>query len=303
MAAKALDQVGAAGHDPRLRPAEQLVAREADEVGAGGEARGGRRLARQLDERARAEVVDERQVVPARDGGELAHLRLLREADLAEVGLVDAEQQRGLGADRRLEVGRARPVRRADLAQARARAGEHVGDAKAVADLDQLAARHEHLASLGQRGQREQHRRGVVVDDERALGAGQPAQQRRHVRLPRPARAVDEVVLEIGVAPCDVDHPVDRGLRQRRATEVRVDDHAGRVQHAAQLRTPRGRELAQRPLDEVARIGARPDLLARPLERRPRRLDRVRVRLARQPLVAQELVHRREVAQPHGNPV
>ena len=63
MAAQALDEVGAADDDPRLRPAEQLVAREADEVGARGERGGGSRLALELDERARAEVVDERQLV------------------------------------------------------------------------------------------------------------------------------------------------------------------------------------------------------------------------------------------------
>ena len=62
-----LDELGAAGDDPGLRAAEQLVAGEADEVGAGGEAGCGRRLALDLDERARAEIVDERQPVPPRD--------------------------------------------------------------------------------------------------------------------------------------------------------------------------------------------------------------------------------------------
>ena len=71
VAAQPLDEVGAAGDDARLRPAEQLVAGEADEVGACCE-RGGRgRLALELDEGARAEVVDERQLVAARDRGEL----------------------------------------------------------------------------------------------------------------------------------------------------------------------------------------------------------------------------------------
>ena len=93
------------------------------------------------------------------------------------------------GADRALVVGGARAVRRADLDEPRARAREHVGDAEAVADLDQLAARDEHLAALGERGEREQHRGGVVVHDERGLGAGQPAQDRGDVILPRAARA------------------------------------------------------------------------------------------------------------------
>ena len=54
MAAEALDQIGAACDDPGLRPAEQLVAGEADEVGPGGQCGGGRGLALDLDQRARA---------------------------------------------------------------------------------------------------------------------------------------------------------------------------------------------------------------------------------------------------------
>ena len=63
MAAQTLDEVGPAGDDPRLRPAEQLVAREADEVGAGRERRRDGRLALEVGQRAGAEVVDEREAV------------------------------------------------------------------------------------------------------------------------------------------------------------------------------------------------------------------------------------------------
>ena len=59
--AQALDEVGPAGDDPGLRAAEQLVAGEADEVGARRQRRGRGRLALDVDERAGAEVVDERQ--------------------------------------------------------------------------------------------------------------------------------------------------------------------------------------------------------------------------------------------------
>ena len=192
MAAQPLDEVGAADDDARLRPAEQLVAGEADEVGARGEALARRRLVASdkslLASDAGAEVVDERQAVAARDRGELGERRLLGEADDAEVRLVHAQEQRRLGADRALVVGGARAVRRADLDEARARAREHVGDAEAVADLDQLAARDDHLAALRERGEREQHRGGVVVDDERRLRARQPAQDRRR-RDPAASRA------------------------------------------------------------------------------------------------------------------
>ena len=78
VAPQPLDQIRAADDDPGLRPAEQLVAREADEVRAGGEARGGRRLTLELDESARAEVVDERHPGTSRHLGERREPRAAR---------------------------------------------------------------------------------------------------------------------------------------------------------------------------------------------------------------------------------
>ena len=60
VAAQLLDQVGPAGDDPGLGAAQQLVPREADEVGPRDEGGGRRRLAFDVDERAGAEVVEER---------------------------------------------------------------------------------------------------------------------------------------------------------------------------------------------------------------------------------------------------
>ena len=89
------------------------------------------------------------------DPNEVGEPRLLGEADHAEVRLVDSEQQRRLRADRAVVVAGAGAVGRANLAQPGARTCEHVGNAEPVADLDQLAPRDEHLAALGQGGERE----------------------------------------------------------------------------------------------------------------------------------------------------
>jgi hypothetical protein len=168
----ALDEVGAADHDPGLRAAEQLVAREADEVGAGGE-RVARRSARRRSgaSSARAEVVDERQPWRRR----LARARQRGCSVKPTTRKFDWCTRRSSAVSGR---SRARSRRRACGSSSRPRrgarpSGEHVRDAEAVADLDQLAARDEHLAALGERGEREQDGRGVVVDDERRLGAGQ----------------------------------------------------------------------------------------------------------------------------------
>src|SRR5262249_33839380 len=54
---QALDEIRATDDDPGLRPTEQLVAGEADEIGSGGERLARGRLVADVDERTRAEVV------------------------------------------------------------------------------------------------------------------------------------------------------------------------------------------------------------------------------------------------------
>ena len=261
--------------------------------------RGGHGLALECHERTRTEVVDERELVATCDRGELVHPRLLREADLPEVGLVDAKQERRLRADRRLVVGGARAVRRPHFPEAGAGAGEDVGDAKAVADLDQLAARDEHVAPVGERGEGEQHGARVVVHHERALRAGEPPQETGQMMLTRAARTLGEVVLQVRVAEGDTGDAVDGRLGERRAAEVRVHQHARGVQDAAELRPADRLELGERPVDEVSGVDACPDLLARALERRSSRIEHRRARLLRKPLVPEQLVHGGQVAKPH----
>ncbi len=291
MHAQPLDEISTPDDDARLRPAEQLVAREADEVGTGRERLAGGGLAGQLRQHARAEIVEQRQAVPLRNRGKLLEPRLLREADDAEVRLVHAQQERRLGAHSLLVVLCARAVRRTDFDEPGARAHEHVGDAEAVADLDQLAARDDHLAALRECAEREQHRGGVVVHDERRLGAGQPPENRGDVILPRAARAVAQVELEVRVAPRNLDDLRERLGGERRAAEIRVHDHAGRIEDAAEARRAHRRQLVVQALREIARFGAGADLLARLLEHRARGIDREWVV---EP--TRELVHGGEIA-------
>ena len=79
MAAEPLDELGAADDDPGLRPAEQLVAREADEVGAGGEARArGRLVAERATSAPEPRSSTSGEPVAARDRGELARAAAAR---------------------------------------------------------------------------------------------------------------------------------------------------------------------------------------------------------------------------------
>jgi hypothetical protein len=74
-----------------------------------------------------------------------------------------------------------------------------------------------------------------------------------------------------------------------------VDDHAGCVDDAAQLRGPRRRQVCVEGRGQVARVVARLHLLTRARENLPGGLDRERVVAA-----ARQHVHRRQIAQLHG---
>ncbi len=114
--------------------------------------------------------------------------------------------------------------------------------------------------------------------------------------LARAALSLREVVLEVGVGRGDRLDALQRLGRERRPTEVRVHDDAGRVQNAAQSRCAAALEDVEGVRDDVVRLLARRDPLAS-------RVDRVAggvhgevvpvFSLQRdEPLVLQELVYR-----------
>ena len=236
--------------------------------------------------------------MPLRDLRQVCDRRQLGEADEPEVRLVHAQEDRSLGADRLLVVGRARPVRRSHFDQARTGSRQNVRNPETVADLDQLAARDQDVAPLGERGQGEQHRSGVVVDDERGFGSGQPAQDPGDVVLPGTAGPRAQVVLEVRVATADLAHPLEGRFGERSPAEVRVHDDPGGVEGPPEPRGSCRAELVGQPRLEVARIGAGLDLLARARENNSRCLDGERV--VDRP---GELVDRRQVAQAHDQSV
>ncbi len=291
-----LDEGGATDDDSRLRPTEKLVAGEAHEIRAFTQALRRGRLVADPGERARAEVVDDGSRVPCRDLHELGEPGTLGEPHDAEVRLVHPQEERRIRADRALVVRGPGAIRRAYLDEAGTRAREDVRDAEAVPDLDQLPARDDDLPALRQGRERKQHRRGVVVDDERGLGARERAQERREVVLPRATLPRVEVVLERRVPAAHLDHTGERLVGERRPPEVRVDEDARGVQHAPQSRSPDAGQLFEHAVDEGSRVAPAANLLARPVEDGPRGGNREVVRLSRQPLVCDEAVDGGKVA-------
>ena len=209
---------------------------------------------------------------------------------------MDAQDQCRVRPDRVLVVRSARPVRRPDLDEPRARAGEDVRDSKAVPDLDELAARDDDLPALGESRERKKDGGRVVVDDERRLGPRQARQEGRQMVLTRPTLAVGEVVLEVRVAGADLGDSLERGRGERRAAEIRVHEHSGRIQHPPQGRPPSTLDLVEHGIDERSRVTTRLDLGPRAVEHGPCGRDRERAWLNRDSLVAEQLVDRRQVA-------
>ena len=282
-------RIPACGPPSSLSPEKQTRSAPAARLAAG------RRLVADRRERPRAEIVDERQArLPSRARRAATASGCSVKPTTRKLDWCTRRMTAVLGADRPLVVGDPRAVGGADLDEPGAGARQHVGDPEAVADLDQLAARDEHLAALGERRQGEHHGRSAVVDDERRLGARDPVQQRGEVILTRAARTRVEVVLEVRVAAADLDDAVERRRRERRPAEIGVDQHAGRVEDAPQRGTGSGGELRQRRLDEVARIPARADLGAGAIERGAGGGEGERARDIGQPRVGEQAVDGRE---------
>jgi hypothetical protein len=231
MGSAGLDRVAPADQHPGLRAPEQLVAREAHDRAARGDRAGHGRLAGQRGqaarERARADVVDDRHPQPAQILGR----DLLGEADHAVVGRMGAQDRAGLRPHRALVVAEPSAIGGADLHQLGAGLLNHLRQAERAADLDQLSAGDHDLTPGAERGRGQQHRGRPVVHRQGGLGAAQLAQEALDVGLARATFAAFEVVLEIRVGAPGASHGLGGALGQRRPSEVRVHDHAGRVQH------------------------------------------------------------------------
>ena len=181
---------------------------------------------------------------------------------------MDLQEHSRLGADRIAVVVQMRAVGRAHLAQPRAARGHDLRNAKRPADLDELASRDDHLAPRREGVDRQEQGRRGVVHDVRGFRPREQPEQLRDPGRPRAALPGLEVELEIAVARGRLDQALERSTGERRAAEIRVQDHARRVQDPARER----RLEASRA--EADLLGKRPELACRfgraPKERRSR---------------------------------
>ncbi len=239
----ALHRVGSADDDAGLRAAEQLVAREADQRRAGLDALAGGRLVDQVgqvEQRARAEVVDQRDAVrgcqrrPARGAAALAVKPTMRKFDWWTRSDARAVSGRSPARSRRGACGWSSPPRPAARRTGRGCRGSGTRRRSRSARRGRSRPRHRRPARPGTAAPRQR----CCSRPAPASAPVRSAQQRGEVVVPRSALAGRQVVFERRVAGRDLPHPIQGAARQRRAAEVRVHDHAGRVQHRPQAGRP-----------------------------------------------------------------
>src|ERR1700722_2719142 len=126
-------------------------------------------------------------------------------------------------------VREARAVRGADFAQRRAALRHDFGNAEAVANFDEFAARDKDFAIASERGEDKQHGGGAIVDDDGGFGAGEALEKLTGMNVAFAARAGFEIVFEIGILRCGAAKFLDGGFGERGAAEIGVEDDAGGV--------------------------------------------------------------------------
>ena len=130
----------------------------------------------QVDHAAAAQILVDGQAAFAPERGQFAQFGPRGEAGDAEIAGMHAQQQARAVVDGVAVVVDVRAVGGADFAQRGAGARHDVGDAEAVADLDQFAARDDHFAAGREFVERQEDGGGVVVDGD-AGRAQQPLEQ------------------------------------------------------------------------------------------------------------------------------
>jgi hypothetical protein len=193
------------------------------------------------------------------DRRDFCGIRILREAGLAEVRAMDAQDEASpAGFERLAEVLGPGPIGCPDLDESDAGSPDDLRDPNPATDLDELAARHRHAAPPGEAdGQR--NGGGVVVRDEGVLGAGQGDQVLLGLAEAGAALARRAVELEQQVIAGDLGDGGDGRSRPRGSAEIRMDDDAGRIDRRSdsdrrvrlQLACGIRRELVDRPLSRA----------------------------------------------------
>lgn len=232
-------------HGAPLRATEELVEAEADEVRARLEAAPNRGLAIERTteqvrgaghDEAAAQVFEKRELVLVREARHVRERRSFGEPDHFEVRGVNAQDARGALGDGAVVIFDPCAIGRADFDEPRARAREDLRNSEAAADFDELAAGDQNVPARRNGREREEHRRGVVVHEERRLAR----HERRQGGLRGSAAAAPlsglHIELERGITAENDGYVGERRRGKRCAAEIRVQDDPRRVHDPPLLR-------------------------------------------------------------------
>ena len=265
VAADAFHGVGVAENEPRLRPAEQLVAARGDDRRAVAQP------ARRVGLVGQHPFGGEQAAADVRDDGdaerrEIAHAWHPGEPFDAIVARVDLEHGAHPAAvtfgvdDGVLVVAQMRAIRHAYLDEPGPGRLQQLGQTEAVADLDEFAAADEDVRVPGDREAGEQQCRRAVVDDQCAARVRHPLLERvERCAAALGARGSDGVELDVDV-PRSATERLDRGVAERRAPDVGVHDDARCVEDRSQGGGRLGQAQCDGRVDAVGADGARADV-------------------------------------------
>ncbi len=124
-----------------------------------------------------------------RQRGKLRRGNLLVEALDTVIRRMNFQDHRRVGRNGASIIVQMCAVGRANLDKLGTRSRHDVGDAEAAAHLDKLAAAHDDLFASRVRGKHQQHRGGIVVDNQGVLRPRERAQQACGMLLAAPASA------------------------------------------------------------------------------------------------------------------
>lgn len=238
IAADLFDEGTFTGDDAGLRAAEKLVATEGNDVDTGVEAVFHDGLVHadgaKVGQAAGAEVFEDGNPGFAAEGNEFGERGAGGEAGDAEVGEVDAEEEAGVFVDGALVVGDASAVGGAHFAEDGAALIHDVGNAEAVADFDEFAARDDDFEIFGERVEGEEDCGSIVIDDDGGFGGGGEGKEAGDVGVAFAASARGEIEFEVGVALGGRGDGLSCGGGERGTAEIGVEDDAGGVDDAAE---------------------------------------------------------------------
>ncbi len=143
-----------------------------------------------------------------------------------EVGSVGAQDDTRRFRKRLLIIAGVHAICRANFNQFCAGLLHHVRDAESAADLHQLRAGDDCALAPGEGCQRQHNSRGVVIDHQGSLCAGNFLQDSFSVDQTRAAFSFVQVVFQVGVALRDGSHGCNGRLGERRASQVGMQDNA-----------------------------------------------------------------------------